>query len=474
MNLKHFYIILILFSYHFFGQSKINESEITALKTLYNQTNGEEWLIKWDIDNDPIHWYGVKVYKGNIVELKLNGNGLKGTLPSLSSLEKLKKLDISSNQLQGNISFINNLTNLTYLDLSENYFDGDLSNDFNANINLEELHLGNNAFTVSQPDSFLQNQSNLTHLDISNFNLRKIPNPIRSLKKLISLNLNHNNLENNYSEIKDLKNIEALYLANNKISNLHQSLSELPNIKILSLEGNFFDNNLLSNLSSLKNIEWLSLENNLLTKIPNELNQLIKLIHLNVSRNKINAGFENLRNLNALQQLWLNNNEIEGNIPSVISQLPNLLIVSLSSNQLSGELPSRLPSITNIVNNKFNLNQLKSYLANHKTHTEILYSPQRYDEQKTINASLGNNVNLHQSLSKNEGYTINWFKNLDQPTNNFFETLQINNIKEDDYTQYTAEAYYINTSGEEVFEISFFREPITLEKSLATEEIKNK
>jgi len=105
-----------------------------------------------------------------------------------------------------------------------------------------------------------------------------------------------------------------------------------------------------------------------------------------------------------------------------------------------------------------------------KMNADFTYSPQRYDEAKTVSAALGSSVNLTQELTGGD-FQFTWFKNLQDKTNIISESYTINNVKEEDYSIYTCEAYTFEQLPKELMEISFYREPITLLKDLATEEI---
>ena len=132
----------------------------------------------------------------------------------------------------------------------------------------------------------------------------------------------------------------------------------------MNLGHNLFTNATVSNLKHLEHVEWLSLENNQLTTIPTEITNLKKLVHLNLGRNQIINGFSTVATLENLQQLWLNNNKLEGNFPNRLLQAPKLLMVSLANNNLSGNLPSQLPFVTDIRNNRFTLIDIKNYTDN--------------------------------------------------------------------------------------------------------------
>ena len=150
--------------------------------------------------------------------------------------------------------------------------------------------------------------------------------------------------------------------------------------------------------------------------------------------------------------------------------MPKLLMLNLNSNQLSGDLYDRLPEITHLSNNRFNKAQLSNYITDYNVQTDLDYSPQRYDSEKEVLGVIGQFAKLDQSLSGNE-YTFTWYKNLDQKTNNTSADLTFNSVAEEDYATYTAEAYtYSVLDNNVIFEVSLFREPISLVKVLGTAE----
>ena len=61
-----------------------------------------------------------------------------------------------------------------------------------------------------------------------------------------------------------------------------------------------------------------------------------------------------------------------------------------------------------------------------------MYSPQRYDEEKTEKAILAGAVSLNQLLSSSDGYDFTWYKNLDNKTSTTTENYNINSVKATD------------------------------------------
>ncbi|WP_027383328.1 T9SS type A sorting domain-containing protein [Epilithonimonas caeni] len=466
-------LFFLLISNFLFSQWSISNAERNALVSIYNSTDGENWNRAWDLEKDPKTWFGVSIKNGVVDELNLTGNALKGAFPTfVSSLTHLTKLDLSNNQLSGEVPMgISSLSSLTKLDISNNRLNGDPTNSLTGFFNVQDLALGGNSFTIPDVNGLLQSFNNIKSLNIANLGLQSIPARITTFSNLESLTLDNNPiLANAYGNIAGLSKLTSLSLSGNSLTQIPTQVTLLTQLTSLDLSNNNLTEQNTSGLSTLINLEWLSLESNQFSQIPSQVSLLKKLQTLNLGRNKISGGTSILAGLPVLQQLFLNNNLLSGNIPSEFLGMPKLLMLNLNSNQLSGDLDDKLPEITHLSNNRFNKNQLSNYIVDYNEQTELNYSPQRYDGEKEVLGVIGQPAKLEQSLSGSE-YTFTWFKNLDQKMNITTTDLSFNSVDESDYATYTAEAYtYSVLNNSVVFDLSLFREPISLVKVLGTAE----
>lgn len=468
-------LFFLLLSSLCFGQKwSISFAERASLVSLYNATSGENWSTIWDLEKDPKYWYGIKIKNGNVSEINLRGNALKGNFPvAVADLPKLEKLDLSSNQLTGEVSTaISGLSNLVRLDLSNNRFSGDPTAAILPLSQLQEISVGNNTFVFADIETLLQNFPQVQVLDLAHIGLNAIPQKLSTLSKLEFLNLSNNSVTQNFNHLSTLIILKELNLSGNQLTKIPTEVGMLAQLRTLDLSNNVISPNFTAPLAQLKNLEWLNMSANQMTNFPTQLSQLTALIHLKFSDNQISGGFESLIGLQNLEQIYLDNNLIFGAFPSSILQLKKLQMLSLNGNQLSGEIPETVPALTFIDNNRFSKQDLKNFLVTEKSMADFTYSPQRYDEPKTVFASLGSAATLPQTLSGDE-YQYTWFKNLDQKTPVTTESFYISNVETEDFTDYTCETYSFEVLPKELMEVSLFREPVTLAQGLGTAEVKS-
>ncbi|CAM9720000.1 unnamed protein product [Ectocarpus sp. 12 AP-2014] len=130
----------------------MSSGDRAALVALCRSTGGTRWNRNdnWDTNANLKQWDGVQVNDdGRVVELDLNNNNLKGTIPeALGALTELKVLDLHGNKLKGPIpAALGALKGLEVLDLAGNKLTGPIPEALGALTELTVLELYSNELT---------------------------------------------------------------------------------------------------------------------------------------------------------------------------------------------------------------------------------------------------------------------------------------------------------------------------------------
>ncbi|WP_281616223.1 CUB domain-containing protein [Flammeovirga sp. SubArs3] len=146
----------------------VSDDEYDALTTLYSELKGKIWNdnSNWLKNTDVNTWEGVTVESGKVTGLNLFNQNLSGILPdAITSLTNLKTLNLSSNpQLKGTIpSQIDEIENLEDIDLSYCSFEGDVPTSINELTQLKTLQLEGNVFSTIPIFSVLSLQLDVSH-----------------------------------------------------------------------------------------------------------------------------------------------------------------------------------------------------------------------------------------------------------------------------------------------------------------------
>ncbi|KAF8105231.1 hypothetical protein N665_0161s0030 [Sinapis alba] len=226
--------------------------------------------------------------------LSLSSNGFTGKVPSsISNLSLLSSLDISQNELTGSFPLVHSLPKLSVLNISYNHLSGNIPSSLLMMPLLSIVDLTENHLTGS--------------IDIPNSSFSS---------KLESLRLGHNEFDAQIlepiSKYTNLKDLDLFYL---KISypidiRLFSSLKLLTNLR---LSGNQLSPASLSSRSNIPlNLENLALSGCGISQFPNVL-----------------------KSLQSLELLDISNNQIKGEVPEWLWNLPRLRTVSLANNYLT-------------------------------------------------------------------------------------------------------------------------------------------
>ncbi|MGE5342808.1 MAG: leucine-rich repeat domain-containing protein [Candidatus Omnitrophota bacterium] len=339
-----FLLILMLLQLSIFVLGKIPQIEREALIALYNSTDGDNWLYKGGWKIPPLapdgfampgtegNWFGVTVSGDHVVQIDLELNNLKGSIPSqLGNLSNLQWLDFSGynfrkngrgNFLSGSIpKELGNLAQLTYMRMDDNQLSGDIPAELGKLSNLQSLSLGSNQLT-SIPVG-LGSLSNLKFLYLDNNQLSSIPPDLSKLSNLQELSLGNNHLTRIPPEFGNLSKLRWLWLYNNQLTSIPTDLGKLSNLQEF-----YLDNNQLtaipSELGNLNILKILQIDHNYLITIPSNIVNLRNLSYLDIDYNCLSITDPALRN-------WLNTNDSDWEMHQYQCDCPVLTTNSVTS-----------------------------------------------------------------------------------------------------------------------------------------------
>ncbi|WOH02826.1 hypothetical protein DCAR_0522219 [Daucus carota subsp. sativus] len=423
---------LFLFMAFFIVSGEVNSSQILndeasllsfKSRVVYDPNNSlENWnSSKFQVCN----WSGIgcNVNKTRVLSLDLSGLSLRGTIsPAISKLSYLKILDLSKNFFEGHIpAEIGSLFHLKELSLSTNLLEGTIPRELGSLGDLVYLDLGSNRLSGEIPKSLLCNAtSSLEYLDLSN---NSISGEIRmnnqcQLRQLRFLLLWSNQLVGQVPPaLSNSSKLEWLDLESNALhGNLPSEIvQKMPLLQFLYLSyNNFSSHNGNTNLSTFfsylmnsSNLQELELAgNNLGGEIPSIIGDLPTcLVQLHLENNLIFGSIPpDISKLFNLTLLNLSGNLITGSIPRELCQMKRLERLYLSNNKLSGDIPSAFGDIPHLGLLDLSRNRLSGSIPDSFANLTQVRSLLLYENQLsgTIPPSLGNCINLEKlDLSHN-------------------------------------------------------------------------
>ncbi|CAL4985616.1 unnamed protein product [Urochloa decumbens] len=272
---------------------------------------------------------------GNLTSLRsliLSNNSFHDSIPpELGLLTELSYLNLSMNSLSGVIpSELSSCTQLQVLGLWNNSLQGEIPPSLSQCKNIQEINLSNNKLQGSIPAAFGMNLK-LEILILAGNSLSGDIPPSLGGSSLIHVDLGSNSLTGGIPEYLVNGSIQVLRLKSNRLTgNLPEALFNSSSLTTISLQGNFLigDWAFLSSLSNCTELKTLMLDsNNLHGNFP--------------------ASIGNLPN--SLERLWLKDSQISGPIPSEIGNLKNLTEFLMGYNILSGIIPPTVAHLHNMV-----------------------------------------------------------------------------------------------------------------------------
>jgi len=162
-------------------------------------------------------------------------------------------------------------------------------------------------------------QQSLRNLDLSDQNLRSLPETVWQLKDLEVLDLRHNQLDNLPAELAQLRGLRRLDISNNQLRQLPVEIAQLHQLQVLILS------------------------HNNLTHIPAGVMHLPRLQVLNLRHNQLDELSPAISQLN-LQELYLGGNDLQ-HLPIEMMSIAQLRCLDLGDNRLQ-QLPPEIVQLT--------------------------------------------------------------------------------------------------------------------------------
>jgi len=336
-------------------------------------------------------------YLSNLEQLYIQACKLTTLPKTISNLLNLKDIRLQMNSLSSIPKEIIVLNNLQYMDLTDN---------INLILTKELVSLKSKACTL-KTDKHLREENDTTRiieeklaawisdhssdyegyrhnisreemLELEFLNLSgygyDIPKTINRLKNLKGLSLEAITIKHIPKVIFQLTNLVELYI--NSSSYKQNSITtilpnEIENLKKLE-HFDISSNNLKelpSNISKLKNLKILNISYNNITELPQNLGSLKNLIKLNCSSNKLVKIPNTIGELNALTELNAQNNELI-ELPNEIFNLVNLINLNLYNNRLT-KLSKGLGKLLNLKYIDLAKNPIDTYSALNAVFNEV-------------------------------------------------------------------------------------------------------
>lgn len=211
-------IYLFLISVSLFAQ--IPQTELSALKDLYNATQGDQWKLSWPINEPVTQWEGVTIADNHVTEIRMLFNNLNGEIPSsINQLTHLKVLELSFNNLSGNLpETLGDIKTLEVLALNGNFIEGQIPSSYGNLSELKLLHLSSNKLSGEIPTT-INNLQNLEVFNVFQNNLTgDLPIELSRSRIIREFIVAKNNFKNTAQISKVLLSHSAVvYLEENKL-----------------------------------------------------------------------------------------------------------------------------------------------------------------------------------------------------------------------------------------------------------------
>ncbi|CAK7332565.1 unnamed protein product [Dovyalis caffra] len=197
-------------------------------------------------------------------------------------------------------------------------------------------------------------------VNLSERQLRLIPESVGRLHGLLVLNLSHNLLEVLPDSISGLEKLVELDVSSNLLEFLPDSIGLLRNLKILNVSANKLKA-LPESIALCSSMVEIDASFNNLTSLPMNIGYgLVNLVRLSIHLNKIRLLPPSICEMKSLRYLDVHFNELQG-LPRAIGRLTNIEVLNLSSNFSDlAELPETIGDLTNLRELDLSNNQIRA------------------------------------------------------------------------------------------------------------------
>lgn len=146
------------------------------------------------------------------------------------------------------------------------------------------------------------------------------------------LDLSNNNLRSLPDDFSQLQQLKIAFFNNNQFESFPQVLAQCPQLSMVSFKGNQLTAIAPDALSP--NFRWLILTNNQLTELPRSIGQLSKLQKLMLAGNQLRSLPPELAQCHSLELIRIAANQLT-ELPAFLLQLPRLAWIAYAGNPFS-------------------------------------------------------------------------------------------------------------------------------------------